>query len=293
MSLQVNDRMLWPKGKRKAFTLSYDDGITQDIRLVELLNQYGVKATFNLNSGLFGEKGVVAAGKKEVPHIKLGKEEIVAVYKGHEMAAHGQYHECMVGMDIARCVEEILESRKALERIEGKPVNGFAYAFGAYDEVVLKALEACGISYARTVNATHNFEIPKNFLTWNPTCHHDDERIYELAEEFLSDGFYFSLTTPAKLFYVWGHSYEFDQCENWEHMEKLLQKLAGNDKVWYATNGEIREYVEAYHRLIFTADGKTVYNPSAIPVYLGGTFTQEYIEVLPGKTEELREPINM
>ena len=69
--------------------------------------------------------------------------------------------------------------------------------------------------------------------------------------------------------------------------------MAGNDKVWYATNGEIREYVEAYHRLIFTADGKTVYNPSAIPVYLGGTFTQEYIEVLPGKTEELREPINM
>ena len=293
MSLQVNDRMLWPKGKRKAFTLSYDDGITQDIRLVELLNQYGVKATFNLNSGLFGEKGVVAAGKKEVPHIKLGKEEIAAVYKGHEMAAHGQYHECMVGMDIARCVEEILESRKALERIEGKPVNGFAYAFGAYDEVVLNALEACGISYARTVTSTHNFEIPKNFLTWNPTCHHDDERIYELAEEFLSDGFYFSLTTPAKLFYVWGHSYEFDQCENWEHMEKLLHKLAGNDKVWYATNGEIREYVEAYRRLIFTADGKTVYNPSAIPVYLGGTFTQEYIEVLPGKTEELREPINM
>jgi peptidoglycan/xylan/chitin deacetylase (PgdA/CDA1 family) len=53
LSLQVNDRMLWKNGKRKAFTLSYDDGITQDIKLIELLNQYGVKATFNLNAGLF------------------------------------------------------------------------------------------------------------------------------------------------------------------------------------------------------------------------------------------------
>lgn len=293
MSLQVNDRMLWPKGKRKAFTLSYDDGITQDIRLTQLLNKYGVKATFNLNSGLFGESGVVAAGKKEVSHIKLGKEEIAALYKGHEIAAHGQYHRCMVGMDVVRCVEEILESRKALERIEGKPVTGFAYAFGAYDEVVLKALEASGISYARTIDATHKFEIPKNFLIWNPTCHHDDKKIFELADEFLSDGFYFSFITPAKLFYVWGHSYEFDQCDNWEHMEKFIGMIAGCDDVWYGTNGEIQEYVKAYQRLIYSADGRTVYNPSAIPIYLGGTFTKEYIEVLPAHTEELLEPINM
>ena len=293
MSLQVNDRMLWPKGRRKAFTLSYDDGVTQDMRLVELLGRYGVKSTFNLNPGLFGEKGTVAAGKKEVSHTKLSREEVATIYRGHEIAAHGQHHKCMVGMDIARCVDEILESRKELERMEGKPITGFAYAFGAYDEDVIKALEASGISYARTIESTHRFEIPKNFLTWHPTCHHDDEKIYELADEFLSDGFYFSLITPAKLFYVWGHSYEFDQKDNWEHIEELISKVAGHDHVWYATNGEIREYVAAYQRLIYSADGKTVYNPSAISVYLGGTFTKEYIEVLPGQSKELLEPVIM
>ena len=71
MSLQVNDRLLFPKGKRKAFTLSYDDGIQQDRKLVTLLDTYHIKATFNLNPGLFGQRGTVAAGKKEVPHIKL------------------------------------------------------------------------------------------------------------------------------------------------------------------------------------------------------------------------------
>lgn len=293
MSLQVNDRMLWPNGRRKAFTLSYDDGVTQDIRLIELLNKYQVKATFNLNSGLFGQNGKVSAGKKEVPHIKLSREEIQAVYKGHEIAAHGQYHKCMVGMDIARCVDEILENRKDLERMYGKPVTGFAYAFGAYDDTVIKALEASGISYARTIESTHKFDVPKNFLTWHPTCHHDDEKIYDLADEFLSDGLYFSFSTPAKLFYVWGHSYEFDQNDNWDHIEKLLSKIAGHDDVWYATNIEIRDYVAAYQRLIYTADGKIVYNPTAIPVYLGGIFTKEFIEVLPGETKELIEPVNM
>ncbi len=293
MSLQINDRMLWPDGKRKAVTLSYDDGVTQDIRLIELLNKYGVKATFNLNSGLFEQGGAVAAGKKEVTHIKLGKEELVPCYKGHEMAAHGQYHECMVGMDIARCVEEILESRKALEQIEGKPVTGYAYAFGAYDEVVLDALKASGIAYARTIDATHKFDIPKNFLTWDPTCHHDDEKLFELADEFLSDGFYFNFKTPAKLFYVWGHSYEFDQCDNWDHIEKFLGRISGHDEVWYATNREIVEYVTAYQRLIFSADSKTVYNPCAMPVYLGGIFTKEYMEVLPGQSVELLPPMNM
>lgn len=293
MSLQSNDRMLWPQGKRKAFTLSYDDGITQDKRLIDLLNKYGVKGTFNLNPGLFGEEGVVAAGKKEVFHIKIAKEDILSTYKGHELAAHGQYHQCMVGMDLARCVEEILESRKGIENILEKPITGFAYAFGAYDAVVLKAIEASKISYARTIEATHKFEIPENFLTWHPTCHHDDEKIYELADSFLNDGFYFSLVTPAKLFYVWGHSYEFDQCNNWDHMEGFISKVAGHDGVWYATNCEIREYVEAYKRLIYSVDGKTVYNPSSRPVYIGGMFTKDYIEVLPGQSQELIKPIKM
>ena len=38
-------------GKLKAVTFSYDDGMTQDIRLIELLNKYNLKCTFNINSG--------------------------------------------------------------------------------------------------------------------------------------------------------------------------------------------------------------------------------------------------
>ncbi len=163
MSLQINDRLFWPDGKKKAFTLSYDDGIEQDCRLIRLFDQYCVKGTFNLNSGLLGVKGTVA-GKKEVSHNKIEEAQITSVYKGHEIAGHGQYHESMTCMDTARCAEEILTCRKGLEKITEQPLTGYAYAFGTFDYNIVQALKICGISYARTVETTHKFDIPSEFL---------------------------------------------------------------------------------------------------------------------------------
>lgn len=288
MSYMVNDRLYWPEGKSKCFTLSYDDGVTQDERLLEIINTAGVKATFNLNPGLFGEEGKVSAGKKEVPHIKIGREKIREKYKGHEIAAHGQLHTSMFGMDSARCINEILTSRKELEELLERPITGFAYAFGANDETIVDAAKHSGIRYSRTVVSTYKFDIPEDFLLWNPTCHHCDEKLGELTKEFLSDDPYFSFFSPAKLFYVWGHAYEFDQDDNWDMMEEFIGNVSGRKDVWYATNGEIEEYVRAYKNLIFSADSEYVTNPSCIPVWIGGIFNKETICIKPGETVKLR-----
>ena len=51
-------RRCYPGGKTKAFNITYDDGILQDVRFVALLNKYGIKGTFNLNSALrYGAAG--------------------------------------------------------------------------------------------------------------------------------------------------------------------------------------------------------------------------------------------
>ena len=42
--------MLFPGKKRKVLTLSYDDGVEQDIRLVEIMKKHGLKGTFNINT---------------------------------------------------------------------------------------------------------------------------------------------------------------------------------------------------------------------------------------------------
>ena len=69
------------------------------------------------------------------------------------------------------------------------------------------------------------------------------------------------------LFYVWGHSYEFDRNDNWDHLERICEQISGKSDVWYATNMEIYDYVEAYRSLIFSADGLRVYNPTLVKIW--------------------------
>lgn len=287
MSLQMHDRLLWPEGKQKAFTLSYDDGITQDIRFIKLLNQYGIKCTFNLNSGLLGQSGMINIGKRPATHNKVRPAEVKNLYAGHEVASHGLYHTSICNADSARCINEILTCRKELETLVEHPLTGFAYAFGAYDDTVLAALKSCGITYARTIKATHAFDVPENFLIWNPTCHHDDEKLSALTEKFLCGNAPFPM---LKLFYVWGHCYEFDQNDNWEHIESFLQKMSGHKDIWYATNGEIERYVSAYRSLLFSVDNSYVYNPTCITVWVGSIGSGSVTEIHPGCVTKLPEP---
>ncbi len=296
MSLQLCDRLYWPGGLTRALTLSYDDGVRQDIRLTEMMNRYSVKGTFNINSGLLGRKNILSGFRPEEPeieHFKLDAASLPSVYAGHEVAAHGQYHSSVCGMDSLRVTEEVLSCRKSLEQILQRPVTGYAYAFGSYDHTTMEVLKNCGMLYSRTITSTHSFELPARLLAWDPTCHHDDPDLFSLTDTFLSDVPHFSFYSPAKLFYIWGHAYEFDQHDNWDRMEKFLKTISGKDTVWYATNGEIAAYLQAYRSLVFTADTSFVYNPSCISVWIGGMFRQISVEAKPGRVTSLLPPVEM
>ena len=82
---------MW-NGKKKAITFSFDDGVKQDVRLIEILNKYSLKGTFNLNSELLGNKNTLDCFGKIVSHDKLDPSEVASVYKGHEVAAHTLTH---------------------------------------------------------------------------------------------------------------------------------------------------------------------------------------------------------
>lgn len=240
---------LFPEGKRFAVTFSYDDGTVFDEKLVDIFNRYGIKATFNLNSERRGMAGCV---------------KDLGIYKGHEIACHGTTHASLAYLPIPGIYEEIYRDRMAWEAAVGTPVRGLAYANGSYNDAVIDALKACGIAYARTASPSMRFELPEDFLKWHPTCHHKDAEM--LTERFIQK----ILPTPyynGKLFSIYGHSYEFDRDGNWEMIENVCKILGGNDKIWYATNIEIFDYVTAARRLIISADQKTVYNPSVQTVW--------------------------
>lgn len=259
------DMMLFPEGRKKALTFSYDDAVTQDVRLLTLMNQYGVKGTFNINTGCLGLKSLHQQNGKTVTHNKLKPEEIADTYKGHELAVHGLTHLDLARVPSGTAAYEVSADRRNIEVITKAPVRGMAYSFGTYTKETLEVLKSCGIVYSRTVQSTHSFGLPEDFLCWHPTCHHADEELMKLAEQFVNGEARYE---EPMLFYVWGHSYEFDVTDAWEAMETFLKYVSGNEEIWYAANMDIYDYVTAFRRLVYTADGSIVRNPSALTVWL-------------------------
>lgn len=251
----------FPEGKAKALTMSYDDGKLQDKRLVEIFNKNGIKGTFNINYGLMVEE---EEKEKKPQHPRLTCDEVNEVYKGHEVATHTMTHPTIERCPLVEVATEILEDRKGLEVLTGGLVRGHAYPNGSYSEEIKQLFHQLGIAYARVVECVPDYALPRDPMEWHPTCHHNDPELMQKAEYFAN----FQKKQYLKLMYVWGHSYEFDDRNNWEVIEQFCEYMGGREDIWYATNIEIIDYMEAAKNLKFTANNEAVYNPSAQSVWL-------------------------
>ncbi|MGN0314894.1 MAG: polysaccharide deacetylase family protein [Fusicatenibacter sp.] len=261
----------FPGGKTKAVTLSYDDGSCFDLRLAEIVNQYHMKVTFNINSGyLLSSPDGFHLNAQEVSRYLLGT--------GHEIAVHGKYHRAPGKLRAIDGIRDILECRTELEEQFGIIVRGMAYPDsgirefqnGASNANIRQYLIDLGIVYARTLGQDNRlFGLPNDWYCWMPTAHHDNPEIFDYIREFTEmdpNQEYIASRTP-KLFYLWGHSHEFDRNGNWDRITEICKCLGEREDVWYATNMEIYEYVSAYDGLVVSADGSRIFNPTLIPVY--------------------------
>ena len=236
----------YPGGKHKALTMSYDDGRIYDRRLIQIFNENGIRGTFHLNSGLL--KG---------PD-KIDPEEIPELYRGHEVACHTVTHPTIARCPLPEVVREVLDDRRELEKYTGYPVRGLSYPNGSLSREIEEMLPACGIRYSRVVGSSDGFALPENPLRWKATCHHN-HRLLELGEEFLK----LYKRQYLYLMYVWGHSYEFNDADNWELMEEFCRKMGGREDIWYCTNIEFMDCMDDFKRLQFAADNEFVCNPNA------------------------------
>lgn len=270
----------YPGGKAKAVTLSFDDGCRQDLEMVQHLNRHGMKCTFNLNTC----------------HWHMTPEEIrtALLDAGHEVAVHGKWHMapgCSRDID---AIQDVLNCRLELEAAFGRIIRGMAYPDtgitqfhnGASYERIRRYLRELGIVYARTLGGDNDsFLLPTDFYAWMPTAHHHNPAVFDYAKDFMAldvDGQYCALRYP-RLFYLWGHSYEFEN--DWPHLETLCAALGDREDVWYATNMEIYDYVQAYDALVFSADGRRVSNPSLLTVWFDADGA--LYSIAPGETRSI------
>lgn len=254
----------FPGGRKKAFTISYDDNTTQDERLIELMKQYNIKGTFNIIPNWFAaEDAVFPEGET---YINVTEKKALELYDNEliEVANHGFNHTKMTCTPKIQQMEDLVKCRQKLEQMYQQIITGFAYPYGWYNEDLMQLLKEAGITYARTVHSTYEFSLPDNWLELHPTCHQADERLPELTEHFLKD----SVEEQPYMYYVWGHTFEFDQQNNWHLIEDLFQSVSGRDEIWYATNGELYDYHTAYQNLVFSADATRIYNPTATDLWV-------------------------
>ena len=285
-------RLRWPGFRLRAFTTSYDDGRMEDFRLADLMRRFGVKGTFNVNSELFYGDDRPDPAEKPL-HRRMRRGELLRFAEEYretaEIACHAARHSNLVTLTGPQIVEEVVTDRANLEEALGRIIRGMAYPYGTVNDAVIRAVAACGVAYSRTTKATRAFDLPRDWLRLDPTCHHKDPALFELADAFLAKEEKYSL--DPQLFYLWGHAYEFDDADNWDLIESFLEKMGGRDDVWYATNMEIYEYVQAFAGLVWSAKGTRVANPGQIPlwfkIFTGSKTPPQEIFLEPGATAEV------
>lgn len=226
---------------KKFLTFSYDDSVLQDRRLISLFRKYNLKGTFNLNSGLFGTVAYLPTPieGKLVDHSKVFPDEVHDLYSGQEVAAHSLHHPKLWDLTDEELIKEIGEDALNIKNLSGQEVIGMAYPGGPFfdDRVIRVIIENTTVFYSRDVKSTYGFEMPDNLMIWHPTIYHLDDRLFELGEEFIN-------LKPDKdsLFYIWGHSYEFDMFDAWDKIEEFFKMISNREDIIYATNGEIALY---------------------------------------------------
>ncbi|MBQ4054644.1 MAG: S-layer homology domain-containing protein, partial [Clostridia bacterium] len=228
---------------KKYFTLSFDDGITQDAKIIEILKKYDVDCcTFNINTGLYGVSWPavgVSLGRPDITHIRYSEEELMTgIYDGYDVEVHTLHHPALGDYDSnpEYVIDQVATDAANIEKVTGITPVGMAWPGGdAFytDKTIEIIMENTDIRFARGTTSTYGFKLPEYFMKWLPTCSVSDPLVLEYAKSFLR-----TPCTEDMLFYVWGHGYEFDFYHSYDTFEALIKMISEADDVVLVTNAE-------------------------------------------------------
>ncbi len=229
---------VYPNGSHKAVTLRFDDGPNSDKKMIGLLNQYHLKATFYL------------IGSKLMQGNGICENEVKKLYSGHEIGNHTFSHkDPRKNTFTSEYVQaELEQGKKFLESIIDSPVTGYAYVCSTYgtigEDEYKRLLAQTGHKYAIMGNENKSF-VPDTDDRFNiaQSFRFRDDMLIQKAEEFCAID-----ANELSIMLVMAHTYEFDDPKygcNWQKVEAFCKTVSGKPDIWYATNGEVIQYLLA------------------------------------------------
>ena len=251
-------KKLYPGGRSKAFNITYDDGVLQDVRFVELMNRYGLKGTFNLNSGLM-ETEFAWTHPNGMTVKRLPTTVVAQLYENHEVASHTLTHPYLSQLTEAEIMEEMSKDKENLERLTGKPVLGFGGPFHHWGPEVVACAKKCGFEYARNALERYSYAPPEEYYDWSAGSYHVMPGFRDFVEGF------FHTDEELALCQIVGHSYDLDVENMWEYMQSLLQRVSQDRDVVSMTNLELVRYLKAMRSAVILDN--EIINPSDQPLW--------------------------
>ena len=212
----------------KYFVFSIDDGTIYDETTIEIFNRYGIKGTFNLNSGLQD----FVWYKGDLPVRRLDLYRYKDIYKNHEVASHSLTHPFLTNMSDDAVYHEVKEDVDNIERIFDRKVTSFSFPFDGFDERTINIIKSVGITHIILPEIDDSFRFPSDTYHIKVTSWNIDDAL-EKFERFIKD-------KNAELFVYLSHSYDYEFDSSYNKLEKLCQLAKSQKDIKIITIGEIK-----------------------------------------------------
>lgn len=251
-------KRLYPNGKAKAFNITYDDGVLQDVRFVALMNKFGLRGTFNLNSQLMEEE-FAWTHPNGMTVKRLPTNVVAELYQNHEVASHTLTHPYLSQLTEPEILHQMARDKENLERITGKPVLGFAGPFHHWNSMIADCAKKCGFEYARNAEERYCYAPAEEYYYWSAGTYHVMPGFRDFVEGF------FHTDEELALCQIVGHTYDLDAENMWEYMQSLLKRVAEDESIASMTNLELVQYLKAMR--LATITDYEIQNHSRIPLW--------------------------
>jgi hypothetical protein len=205
----------------------WDDGVNDDIRLIEILRKHGAKASFNLNPSTHGAERQGDYSERWGKSIqRLARPELNEVYQGFTIANHSMTHPRPTEIPLDDWRHEVVDARKILQDWFQQPILGFVYPYGGYDAATADVVREAGHVYARTTkNVTPCLPVADPMM-FHADCQIHNESFWDLYAK--------AKASDAGVFYFWGHSYEICTDEQWAAFDAKIARITADPEAQWA-----------------------------------------------------------
>ena len=218
----------------KYFVLSFDDGTKSDRRVIEILNEYGLKGTFNLNSGLQDYKYYMEGKLVE----RLDLKENVQLYKNHEVASHTKTHANIFKLSDKEALAEVVDDIKALEEIFNRKITSIGIPYADYDEDKINLIKnntdlKC-FRYPK-IKDKDDFSMPIDPYHIYKNCVYDDIDCYEKIDAYINSDI------EKGVFVLLADPYKIEIYDKWDYFINLIKYIKSHDELTVVTMTEASE----------------------------------------------------